>query len=341
MKQKLVALLLVSVMVASAFGAMGLSATKVDAAGTALTLSSTNYSPKVGQQYTLSGYLRDANGKGIANKPIDIYYHFTWSELTPHVWRYSNTVYTGPDGKYSTTTSSSQTVTIQTGYKVGGVYLASSNVVTINVPKIWTGQLLVVSPSIVIIGQKYTLTGYLHDANGKGIANKPIYVYYAWAGVVSRWYYSNIISTDQNGYYSTTTSSSRSIYIKMLFPGGDSVYESSISNSVGITVQKIPTTLTLDSPAPNPYPWFANTPYIISGYLKDSAGNPLAGQPIKIWYRYPSETGVWHYSNTIYTLSDGGYGTFASSPQDIYLHTNFPGDGTHAESNTNEVLVDV
>jgi hypothetical protein len=60
MKQKIVTLLVVSVMVASAFGAMGLSATKVSAqTEITLTLTSTNYSPAAGQQYTLSGPLTD------------------------------------------------------------------------------------------------------------------------------------------------------------------------------------------------------------------------------------------------------------------------------------------
>jgi len=73
-------------------------------------------------------FVRYLDGKPLANKPIDLYYHFPGGN-----WQFSNTVYTGADGKYSSTTSSSKTVILQTGYKVGGVYVASSNVVTITV----------------------------------------------------------------------------------------------------------------------------------------------------------------------------------------------------------------
>jgi P pilus assembly chaperone PapD len=58
MKRQLLAILLTFVMLASAFAAMGISATKVAAlTGTTLTVSSSDYSPAAGQSYTLSGYL--------------------------------------------------------------------------------------------------------------------------------------------------------------------------------------------------------------------------------------------------------------------------------------------
>jgi protocatechuate 3,4-dioxygenase beta subunit len=78
MKQKLLALLMVSVMVASTFGAMGISATKVGAAGETLTLSSTSYSPTVGEPFTLSGRLTDSSGNPLVNKSIDIFLAGAW-----------------------------------------------------------------------------------------------------------------------------------------------------------------------------------------------------------------------------------------------------------------------
>ena len=134
MKQKLLALLMVSVMVASTFGAMGISATKVGAAGETLTLSSTSYSPTVGEPFTISGVLKDGSGNPLVNKSIDIFLAGAWGGLL-------KPANTGTDGKYSlpvilmpySGSWSAQTVTVQSRYKVNGVYVASSNVVTITV----------------------------------------------------------------------------------------------------------------------------------------------------------------------------------------------------------------
>jgi hypothetical protein len=130
MKQKLVALLVVSVMVASAFGAIGLSATKVEAqTATTLSLSATRYHPDPGQQYTLSGYLTDSTGGALVGKPIDIWVRHDGDNGI--LWK---TMTTDSNGKYSTTASSTKTAYIRTLFNGDSAYASSrSDLVTVTV----------------------------------------------------------------------------------------------------------------------------------------------------------------------------------------------------------------
>jgi protocatechuate 3,4-dioxygenase beta subunit len=321
MKEKLLALLVVAVMVASAFGAIGLNATKADAQQMlSVTLSSTNYYPSSGQQYTLSGLLTDSAGN--AYKPIEIWYRSS-GDTTYH---YSNTIYTDANGKYSTTTSSSQTIDLIAIYVgvVGGHGSVRSNIVTINVQGggIGTSLSLTTSNYNPTAGQQYTLAGRLYDAAGVGIPYEPIDIWYRSPG--GSWQYSNTIRTDAFGRYSTTTSSSQTVELRTGFMGHGG-YKTSGSNWVTITVRA--PTLTLLSTNYNPA---AGQKYTLYGYLKDAAGNPLADKPIDIFYRYVG--GGWQFSNTVKTDANGKYSTTTSSSKTVVLQTGYMVNGVYVAS---------
>jgi hypothetical protein len=329
MKRQMLAILFVFIMVASAFGAVNLSATKVSAAGETLTLASTNYSPTAGVQYTLSGTLKDAKRNPLANKPIDIYFH-----VEGGAWHFSNTIYTGTDGTYTTTTSSSETVYLQTGYYVNGAYPASSNVIKINVQR--PTLTLAASSTDVYAFQTYTLSGYLRDSAGNGVANQPINILYHFAGETA-YHHSNTVYTDATGYYSTTTSSTQSVYLLTQFMIGR--YAVSTSNRVQINVMPITTSLTLSASNTNPH---AGQQYKISGYLRTyGSGQALSNKAINIDYYYPSVGGDWKYSNTIYTDPNGFYTTTVSSTKDVYLQTVFPGGQGYRGTGSNAVFIQV
>ena len=129
MKQKLVALLLVSVMVASAFGAISLSATKVEAAtGTTLSLTATATTPQLSASPTPSpAPSADSTGKALANKPIDIWVRHDGDNGI--LWK---TMTTDSNGKYSTAATSTQKAYIRTVFNGDSAYAGSrSDLVTV------------------------------------------------------------------------------------------------------------------------------------------------------------------------------------------------------------------
>ena len=193
-----------------------------------LSLSVSNPSPAVGQSYTLSGLLRDSAGRPVANKPIDIWYRHA-GETTGHLWK---TVYTGTDGKYSTTAASSQTVYLRAVFMGDSAHARSySNFVTVTPGR--TTLTLTASTTTPLSGQSYTLSGSLSDGNGKALANKPIDIWVRHDGDNGKLW--KTMTTDSNGKYSTTASSTKKAYIRTVFKG-DSAYATSRSNFVTISV---------------------------------------------------------------------------------------------------------
>ena len=225
MKQELVTLLLVSVMVASAFGAIGLSTTKVEAqAATTLSLSSTRYHPDPGQQYTLSAYLTDSTGGALAGKPIDIWVRHDGDN--GKLWK---TVTTDSNGKYSTTASSTQKAYIRTVFKGDSAYSGSrSDLVTVT-PKQAT-NLSLDSMNYNPDSGQYTISGYLKDSTGMALAGKPIDIWYRYPGETTGHLWTTVY-TGTDGKFSTPAVPTSPVYLRTVFKG-DSVYASAYSHLI-------------------------------------------------------------------------------------------------------------
>ncbi len=283
MKQKLLALLMVSVMVASTFGAMGISATKVGAAGETLTLSSTSYFPTVGELFTLSGRLTDSSGNPLVNKSIDIFSSGYWVGLL-------KPANTGTDGKYScgvivvpysgSGSWSTKTITYQSRYKVNGVYVASSNTVTV-----------IVSPPTLTLtssnyhpapGESYTLSGRLTDTSGNPLVNKSIDISYRLLS--GSWQFSKTVYTGSDGTYSTTTSSTQTV----TFQAGYEVRGVYVaSSSVNVAVGGVPTQLNATAA---PTTVVINQQFTVSGTLNTTGNAPVAGATVQL---QKNVSGVW------------------------------------------------
>ncbi|MEI7826679.1 MAG: Ig-like domain repeat protein, partial [Euryarchaeota archaeon] len=161
----------------------------------------------VGQQFSLNGYLTDRNGNKLAGKKIGIYWLTSDTPLV--AWK---TVYTDSSGYYQCDVFSDKLATEQYQAKFAGdsQYLPADS-------KIWTvtwkfqPQLsLQASSSSLSVGQTVTFTGDLKNQTGfrpgEPLRNRIVTLY--WRNDPnSDWNTGPTTTTDQNGYYSFSTSS--------------------------------------------------------------------------------------------------------------------------------------
>jgi hypothetical protein len=161
----------------------------------------------VGQKVSLNGYLKDKYGNGLAGQKIKIYW---LTSSTPSVaWQ---TVYTDSRGNYQYDVFSDKLATEQYQAKYAGdnQYLSVDSAIRTVKWKFQPLLSLQVSKSSLSVGQTVTFTGYLKNQTGfrpgEPLRNRIVTLY--WRNDPnSDWNKGPTTTTDQNGYYSFSTSS--------------------------------------------------------------------------------------------------------------------------------------
>jgi hypothetical protein len=234
MKRELVALLLVSLMVASAFGAIAFSETKAEAAtATHIQLYTTNAYPAKGATYYIYGYLRDSNNNPVRYRPVAIWYRY--SEETSG--RYLRTVTTDANGYFSTYASNCKTL----GYRAvfsGDYYYAASknpNLVWVYFSRYVTHMHLSVTGGAM--NRVYMDLSLLTSANSP-VAYRSVDIWYRKPGETVG-HKLTTITTDANGQYSSWPYAidyqSTTTYYRAVF-SGDCTYWGSRSELVTLSV---------------------------------------------------------------------------------------------------------
>lgn len=273
--------------------------------------------PTVGQTDYFNVML--AAGTSLLSKPVKIWH-------TLNGVRYEDGTHNTVDGQYAFSQafgSKGQRI-YHAEFAGDSQYAASSGTETVNVQDKATTLTLTTSRTTAYVGQFYTLSGYLKDANGKGIPDATIRLYYKHAGESSFTYWLDL-KTDSNGYYQRATSDSKTISHYTSY-GGSSTYPAAKSNTVTVDVQKIPTTTTITASPTNP-----TNLEIVTFTVIVKAGNTGLSGPVAIWYTKPD--GTQHDYGT-YNTVDGVF-TFnrpLPEPGQWIYHATFAGDSQHAAS---------
>ncbi len=203
---------------------------------TSITFTSPLDSQAPGQEYTVSGYLRDSNNAGLGpNKPIGLYWHYEGTTT----WRYWTTVQTDEKGYFSTTSRDNVGYYLKATFPGDATYATSSSPelkVTIATGSQKTSITFTSPLDSQAPGQEYTVSGYLRDSNNAGLGpNKPIGLYWHYEGTTT-WRYWTTVQTDEKGYFSTTSRDNVGYYLKATFPG-DATYATSSSPELKVTIQ--------------------------------------------------------------------------------------------------------
>jgi hypothetical protein len=294
---------------------------------TVLSLNITNAAPAVNQPFTIAGYLTDINGTTLSDKALAV-----WTRLPTGQWTYGKTA-TDSKGYYFLTISE-QTVG-QYRYEVhflgDNTYAHGANYAEVAVGTLQSTNISantnVINPGV---GESYTLSGYLTDANGKPLSGQDIDLFQHVAGQqTQRGDIFETRYTDQNGYYFFVLNESASGNYKytVMFMG-DRVHAYSQA-AVRLTVGTLTTTtLTMATSNANPA---VNQSFTLSGTLK-AGGTSLSGKKITLGRTDPS--GQWSVVNTATTNTNGAYTfTRSESPKGVYsYYATFDGDTSHAPS---------
>jgi 5-hydroxyisourate hydrolase-like protein (transthyretin family) len=295
---------------------------------TTLSVTASNTTPAVGQPFTFSGSLTDVNGTPLSGRTIDLeaqypdgnstawqslgqtttdangHFNVTYTEQTSGEYWYEFWFY-GGDGTYATTSA--------------GAYIAVGTLEPTSVSL----NSSVTNPAV---GQSFTLSGYLTDANGTPLAGQEIALSRSVDGQYS---IPATRFTDQNGYYSFNWNENTSgSYVYAATYNGDQNHTLSVG-TVEITVgSPTPTQLSLTASNSNPA---VNQTFTLSGTLK-SNGTPLSGSHITLMSQWPP--GTWNNLGTATTGTNGSYSFTVSeaSPGHYGYQTDFPGDNTYAIS---------
>ena len=193
------------------------------------------------------------------------------------------------------------------------------------------------APAHVYITQGFNLTGSLKTKDGSLLGNRSIDVYWNATGSPG-WNYLTRVKTDDNGNYvvPSTWSNAGSVTYRALY-GGSPTYLTT-QKEVSVTMEKIPTTLTLSGPA------YARVRlnYTIGGNLTDQAGKGLTNKVVALYWRYQGDASwTWWYNATT-----NASGHFNVTDEWALVHTveyqaAFSGDGAHANATSGIVTVPV
>ena len=293
---------------------------------TTLSVTASNTTPAVGQPFTFSGHLTDINGTALSGRTIAL------QERLPgggDVWQSIGQVTTDANGYFNVTHSeqTSGEYWYEFWFNGDGNYATTSNGARIVVGTLEsTNVSLNSSVTNPAVGQPFTLSGYLTDANGTPLAGQEIDLYRSVAGQDTQ---PATRFTDQNGYYFFDwNESTLGSYVYNVVFNGDQNYTLS-QTSVGITVgSPTPTTLTLTTSKTNPA---VNQTFTLSGTLTAN-GTPLSGRQIILLSDDPS--GTWNNLGTVTTTANGSYSFTVSEASSGHYgyQTDFPGDNTYAIS---------
>ena len=174
----------------------------------ALTLNITPTNPAVGQSFTMSGTLTDASGNKLPNKGL-----YIDCQTPDGSWHARANITTNANGAYSWTYNGGEQTPGQYYYEVtfwgDGTYGHMTTVQELAIgnlsPVTLTLNTSIANPAV---GQSFTLSGKLTDANGNPLSGKEIDLYdTAVAGGITDTKY-----TDQNGAYSFVLSENTSGY---------------------------------------------------------------------------------------------------------------------------------
>jgi len=331
MKQKLMALFLVILMVASAFTALSLTATPVAAATTTttkITASTTN--PTVGQTVAFTVTLKA--GTKPLYRPVTIWHYLNFQ-------RYEDGTHYTSLGLYSFTKTFATTGQRVYYVKFAGdnSYASSQSTLTVTVKYGTT-----LSPTSAVtpyrsVGQTYTLSGYLNDQYGKPLTGKKIQFYWR-TGTSGTWQTGSSVYTSSTGLYSNygladhpTTIQYQARY------AGDSTHGGA-SSAIWTVKWKYESQLSLYSSSVQApvQGWI-----YFYGNLKDQNGNPLEDKLVTLYWRNsPSQSWI---KATMYFYT-GSYGSYMfrvghAQPETVYWITFYAGDSTHWPAQSNVVAV--
>jgi len=298
-----------------------------DPISTTLSVTASNTTPAVGQPFTFSGYLTDINGTPLSGETI------TMEERLPgggDVWQSLGQTTTALNGYY-TFTHSEQTsgeYWYEFHFSGDGSYSAAATGAYIAIgtldPTIVSLQSNVTNPAI---GQPFTLSGYLTDANGTPLAGQEIDL---WRSVAGQETQPATRFTDQNGYYffdwSEATQGNYQYWVTYNGDQNHALSQASVEITVG---SPTPTQLSLTTSNTNPA---VNQQFTLSGTL--TAGTtPLAGKSIIIIREDP--TGTWSNVGTTQTGTNGTFSLTNSEPSTgpYTYQAYFNGDTTYGASN--------
>jgi hypothetical protein len=189
MKQKLLALLLVSVMMASAVGAISISAPKVAAATpTHIDLYTTNAYPTKWTTYTIWGYLRDSNNNPVPYRSVAIWYRYS-DQSSGTLLR---TVTTNANGYFSTNDVDCKSLGYRAVFAGDSNYDASKNT---NLVWVWFSRYITYmylystnyAPNPY---QQYEIYGHLRTGStgywsGSGVNGVSVDIWYRPSGATS------------------------------------------------------------------------------------------------------------------------------------------------------------
>jgi hypothetical protein len=288
--------------------------------------------PGVGQPFTLSGTLTDANGSPLAGKEIDLYDSVVGQPAQGG--GIFETRYTDQNGSYAFVLNESTS-----GYHkyiaqfIGDQTHADSQAtVTLTVGTLASTTLTITANTTKpAANQSFTLSGTL-TAGTTPVPGKTITL--LRAGPSGTWSAAGTTTTASNGSYTFTRSESQGVYHYYAYFAGDPSYSTSTSPTVTLTVGTLAsTTLTITANTTKPA---ANQSFTLSGTL--TAGTtPVPGKTITLLRAGPS--GTWSAAGTTTTASNGSYTFTRSESQGVYhYYAYFAGDTTTYSTSTSPTL---
>ncbi|MEI7827251.1 MAG: Ig-like domain-containing protein [Euryarchaeota archaeon] len=351
MKQKLIALFLIIVMVASALTAAGLATTTTVVAATATqtTLSVSKTNAKVNEPVTFTVTLKKWNAAtgsyvALANKDVTPYHTFNGHLYTDVKKK------TDASGKFTFSQSFSSIGQRLYYAKFAGdsSYALSQSSNVIVTVKYGTTLSLVRERSWekVALGQGIRLTGYLKDQNGKPLANTKI-LFYSRTSPSAPWGTGYAGYTDSNGRFTAyaQTNQPTVLYDQVRY-AGDSTHWGASSVQVQLIWKNQPQLNFLafiNEPFGDPtnvrIP--VNTEVTLFGYLKDQNYAPLEIKIVTYWWR-SSLTESWKMLGNRPTDTNGRYistAAISSQPTTRYYYTSYYGDSTYWGVSSNVVKV--
>jgi protocatechuate 3,4-dioxygenase beta subunit len=266
---------------------------------TSFSFNVSNASPAVDQNFTFSGYLKDANGTPLTAKQIELE-----CEMPGNIWQSMGETQTNSNGYYSFTISehTAGLYWYECYFHGDSEYAAATAGTRVSVGTLVPTSLSVTASNTnPAVNEQFTLSGYLKEVNGTPLATKLIDLYRQDpSGQITQ---PTGTYTNATGYYQFSWSeSSHGSYRYTVDYVVDQNYAESIAGvtiNIG-TLQS--TTVTAVSNNSNP---LISQQFTISGVLKDTNGATLSSKQITIIQQDP--TGKWSTVGTTTTSGSGAY----------------------------------